>query len=348
MRVVILSFGTRGDVAPFTGLGSGLREAGHEVVLAAHESFAPMVHDAGLTWRPMSPDARALLAGEAGQAMQREGTGFRALFSRWGNRAVSRALPRLAAPVAGFVKDFQRRMGVPATGLNGIYRGTEQQQWPIVHGFSPHVVPRPADWRTGIDVVGYWWPFSSPSWQPPRELVDFLESGSAPVFFGLGSMAQGQGERLSEIISEVVRRTGCRAVVQAGWSGLTATGDDVITVDDVPHEWLFPRMAAIVHHGGAGTTAAGLRAGIPAVPITVFADQPFWAERLRRIGVSPGSVSLKHVTADRVADLLQRATAEPAFQHRARAIAEHVRHEDGAGHVVEAVERLDARCRHHN
>ena len=259
-------------------------------------------------------------------------------FGRWGNRAITEFVPRAAGPFVGFVKDFQRRMGVPATGLAGMYREIERQRWPILHGFSPRILPRPADWRPGIEVVGYWWPHHAPGWEPPAELVDFLESGPPPVFLGFGSMAQGEGERLSEIVTTAVHRAGVRAVVQAGWSGLTATGDDVLSIGDVPHEWLFPRMSAVVHHGGAGTTGAGLRAGVPAVTVTVLADQPFWADRLVRAGVSPGWVPLKKLTAERLADLVRQAVSDPAYRRRAEELSAGIRSEDGAGRVVDFVE----------
>ncbi|MGQ7754229.1 glycosyltransferase [Streptomyces sp. WC2508] len=100
-------------------------------------------------------------------------------------------------------------------------------------------------------------------------------------------MAPGQGERLGELVAAAVTRAGVRAVVQAGWAGLSAVSDDVLAIGDLPHDWLCPRTAAVVHHAGAGTTAAGLRAGVPAVPVPVMADQPFWAARLHRFGVAP-------------------------------------------------------------
>jgi UDP:flavonoid glycosyltransferase YjiC (YdhE family) len=131
-----------------------------------------------------------------------------------------------------------------------------------------------------------------------------------------------------------------RAVVQAGWAGLAAAGDDVLAIDTVPHDWLFPRTAAVVHHAGAGTTGAGLRAGVPAVPVPVLADQPFWADRLARLGVSPGAVRLKRLSVERLAQLIRQAVSEPSYRQRATAVAEQVRGEDGASRVVETLGRL--------
>jgi UDP:flavonoid glycosyltransferase YjiC (YdhE family) len=114
----------------------------------------------------------------------------------------------------------------------------------------------------------------------------------------------------------------------------------MLTVDEVPHSLLFPEMAAVVHHCGAGTTAAGVRAGVPAVPVPVQFDEGFWAERLVAAGVAPGAVPLRRLTADTLAGALVRATREPVFRDRARELGARVREEDGVGRVVEAVGRL--------
>jgi UDP:flavonoid glycosyltransferase YjiC (YdhE family) len=158
-------------------------------------------------------------------------------------------------------------------------------------------------------------------------------------------MAQGDGERLGDIVSRAVRGAGARAVVQAGWAELDAAGDDVLVVGEVPHDWLFPRMAAVVHHAGAGTTGAGLRAGVPVVPVPVLFDQPFWAARLVALGVSPGSVPLARLSAERLSALIRLAVSEPSLRRRAEEVAARVRSEDGAGRIVEAVERLAAPAR---
>jgi UDP:flavonoid glycosyltransferase YjiC (YdhE family) len=205
--------------------------------------------------------------------------------------------------------------------------------WPICHGYSPAVVPRPPDWPAAVHVTGYWWPATPPSWQPPDRLVDFLAAGPPPVFFGFGSMTPDQ-ERLHDIITAAVRRTGVRAVVQSGWAELGPAGNDILLVDDLPHEWLFPRAAAVVHHAGAGTTGAGLRAGVPAVPVPVLVDQPFWADRLCRLGVAPHPLPLHELTADTLADALRTCLDRPAHRLRATELAGRVRADDGAAVVL--------------
>jgi UDP:flavonoid glycosyltransferase YjiC (YdhE family) len=206
--------------------------------------------------------------------------------------------------------------------------------WPICHGYSPAVVPRPSDWPAEVQVTGYRWPATPEGWKPPDELVHFLAAGPAPVFVGFGSMTREQSGRLGEIIGAGVTRAGVRAVVQSGWTGLSGAGRDVLTIGDVPHDWLFPRMAVVVHHAGAGTTAAGIRAGVPAVPVPMLVDQPFWAARLHRLGVAPRPVPVRELTAETLADALRTCLDRPAYRDRAAALARRVRAEDGVAPVL--------------
>lgn len=129
-------------------------------------------------------------------------------------------------------------------------------------------------------------------------------------------------------------------MVQRGWGGLEAAGDDVLTVGEVPHSALFPRMAAVVHHCGAGTTAAGLRAGVPAVPVPIQFDEGFWATRLVALGVAPAAVPLRGLTADSLSAALVRATREPAYAERAKVLGARVRAEDGVAPVLAALDTL--------
>jgi UDP:flavonoid glycosyltransferase YjiC (YdhE family) len=148
-------------------------------------------------------------------------------------------------------------------------------------------------------------------------------------------MATGHGERFAEIVLAAVRRAGVRAVVQAGWAGLAVAGDDVLSIGEAPHDWLMPRTAAVVHHAGAGTTAAGLRAGVPAVAVPVLADQPFWARRLHALGAAPRPVPLPELTADALAAALREVTTTPSYTARARALARRLAVEDGTARVAQ-------------
>ena len=287
----------------------------------------------GVYLQPLEPTREfpALLAG-----------GVRS-FGGWGNLASGHLADALIGlPFMSEVNKGRSQLGLPHQTYGQLRRELRAERWPIVHGFSRHVVPRPYDWRDGLNVVGHWWPAPDPSWTPPDQLVDFLASGEPPVFVGFGSMATGTGdaERLASVAVEALRTVGVRGVLQAGWSGLTAVGDDVLSIGEAPHEWLFPRMAALVHHAGMGTSGAGVRSGIPAVSVPVLADQPFWASRLSALGVSATPIPFSQLTSERLAEALREVLVNPAFGRRARSLAQQVIGEDGAGAVVDAVNRL--------
>jgi UDP:flavonoid glycosyltransferase YjiC (YdhE family) len=230
-------------------------------------------------------------------------------------------------------------LGLPPTGPAAALRTRERQGWPVLHGFSPRVVARPRDWRSGLDVAGYWWPYDGDA-RLPDNLLSFIEAGPPPVFVGLGSATVPDPARVSAEIVRALRGAGLRGVIQHGWAGLSATGDDMLTVDEVPHSALFPRMAAVVHHAGAGTTAAGLRAGVPAVPVPIQFDESFWAARLVALGVAPGAVPLRRLSADTLEAALLRVTRDAEYRERARALGARIREEDGVTPVLEAVDRL--------
>jgi UDP:flavonoid glycosyltransferase YjiC (YdhE family) len=219
---------------------------------------------------------------------------------------------------------------------------------PTLYGFSPHVVPRPADWGPGVHLTGYWFLDRPAGYEPPAALRDFLAGGPPPVYLGFGSMTpQGAGAMTGTILA-ALERAGRRGVLLKGWGSLGAgeLPPWAIAVDDVPHEWLFPRMAAVVHHGGAGTTAAGLRAGVPSLVVPLGFDQPYWGWRVAQLGVGPRPIARKRLTVDRLARAITEATADEAMQDRAARLGALVRAEDGVGRVVRIVEEsLAARAR---
>ncbi|MFD2691211.1 glycosyltransferase [Streptomyces phyllanthi] len=260
---------------------------------------------------------------------------------RLGNRTAGRFALRMADRVYGqAVSDLRRRLDLPAVSAPAMRRRQEQAHWPVLYGFSTALVPRPSDWRPGLDVVGTWWPHLHPAERLPAELEDFLRAGPRPVFIGFGSMAAGEGERLGEIAVGALRRAGLRGVLQSGSAGLAADGDDVLTIGDVPHELLFPRLAAVVHHAGAGTTAAALRAGVPAVAVPVTADQPFWAARLAALGAAPDPIPFTSLTAERLADALGQVVRRQTYARAAATAARHMATEDGAGRALRAVQHM--------
>jgi sterol 3beta-glucosyltransferase len=398
MRILIAAAGSRGDVAPCTGLGAELGQAGYDVALATTGAFAPLVREAGLEFRslPGRPesqrdvtDRRELMrtavafVTDLGQGFAdavaqgtdllllsattaqlgwhlSEATGVPTLgaylqptaptgdfppvvtgtrsLGRLGNRTAGRFALRMADRIyTQAVTELRRRLDLPPLTPAAMRRRQERADWPVLHGFSTALVSRPSDWRSGLDVVGTWWPYVAPDRRLPAELEDFLAAGPRPVFIGFGSMAGGHGERLSEIAVTALRSAGLRGILQAGSAGLVADGDDVLTIGDVPHALLFPRVAAVVHHAGAGTAAAGLRAGAPAVPVPVTADQPFWAGRLAALGAATDPIPFTSLTAERLADALGRVVRRQTYARAAAVAAQHMATEDGAGAVLKAL-----------
>ncbi|MFH7598687.1 glycosyltransferase [Streptomyces racemochromogenes] len=401
MRIAIMTAGSRGDVAPYTGLGAGLVRAGHEVTPVTHGMFEPLAAGSGVRFRPLPGDPRAELHARRGRDLHRSRTGAvkllraAALARRMApgmtaplvraareadvvlaggalaplGHAVAQGLSRpsmglflqplhgtsafpppmlgtrslgplgnriggdavLAAVDHVFTRAARRLAedhGLPVQGLSPARRDRERQGWPVWHGFSELVVPRPRDRRPGLEVCGYWWPHDAAGGLP-AELEDFLGSGPAPVYVGLGSATTPDPRRVSAHVVTALRACGLRGVVQHGWAGLSATGDDMITIGDVPHSLLFPRMAALVHHAGAGTTGATLRAGVPCVPLPVRFDAHFWASRLVELGTAPEVVPLRRLDSATLGAALRRAVTEPSHRDRARRIARRLAAEDG-------------------
>jgi sterol 3beta-glucosyltransferase len=197
--------------------------------------------------------------------------------------------------------------------------------------FSEHVIPRPKDWPACAEILGYCFLDAPTSWQPPRRLVDFLAAGTTPIYVGFGSMTGMQPERLAQLTRDALRASKLRAVIGMGWGGLAGFegSDDVLVIDDVPHDWLFPRVAAVVHHCGAGTTAAALRAGKPSVAVPLFADQPVWARTLHKLGAAPAPVPKRKLDAHRLAGAIKQVTQDRSYTARADAIGALVRAEAG-------------------
>ncbi|WP_078289973.1 glycosyltransferase [Mycobacterium sp. D16R24] len=406
-RIVIAAIGSHGDVAPLTGIGTRLRQAGHHVTLAAYERFNSLISNAGLDFRgipePATPSENAdvnvtkelaeflaprgmrslgiallsaihdvpadllllspysELAGHPlAEAKGIPSMGIRlqpwsataefppAALGAWSagsaaNRLASHAGAWLVDRLyGGVVSGFRRDLGLPKASAGQLRRSRSGSEWTVLHGFSPHIVPRPSDWRPGLEVTGYWWPQPDPRWQPSPTLVDFLAAGDPPVFIGFGSTmtSAAQAVRVSELVRETLRLVGMRGIVQTGWAGINAADDSVLTVGELPHSWLFPRMAAVVHHCGAGTVAAGLRAGVPTVAVPGLGDQPFWARRLRDLGLSAGTIPQRTLTVERLADALRAAVTDRQLTGRSRRVADLIATDDGAAGVVVTVDRM--------
>jgi UDP:flavonoid glycosyltransferase YjiC (YdhE family) len=233
-------------------------------------------------------------------------------------------------------------LGLPKSSFWGPYNSARFKQHPVLYCYSPSVLPKPADWDERLHVTGYWFLDPDEDWTPPADLVQFLAAGAPPVFIGFGSMSPRDPAALTQVILQALARTQQRAIILSGWGGLHADDlpDTVYMLDSVPFAWLFPRVAAVVHHGGAGTTAAGLRAGVPSIIVPFFADQPFWGRRVADLGVGPQPIPRKQFTADRLAQAIEMTVTDQALRQRAADLGAQIRSEDGIARAVEVNDQL--------
>jgi sterol 3beta-glucosyltransferase len=233
----------------------------------------------------------------------------------------------------------KKTLGLPPHPPGG-YFARMRRQTPVLNGFSPLVVPPPADWGTHIHTVGYWLPEEA-GWQPSTDLLRFLEAGSKPVFIGFGSMAVPEPKKTTALLLAALERTGQRGILHAGWAGLAQDSlpDTVFRIDYAPYAWLFPRMKMIVHHGGSGTTAFGLRSGAPSMVVSFTYDQPFWGQRIAALGAGPGPIPFNRLAVDSLVEAISNTVENTAMFSQAAQVAAVLHQEDGPGSAVKVIEK---------
>lgn len=232
-----------------------------------------------------------------------------------------------------------RELDMPPASLAGPFEQLYEEQTPSMYAFSPLVAPPPKDWPGWIHVTGYWFLEPPERWTPPQDLMDFLDDGPPPVYIGFGSMTNRKPTENIEIALEALKRSGQRGILLRGWGGVS-NGEvprDIFVLDAIPHLWLFPRMAAVVHHGGAGTTGVGLRSGVPSIVVPHFADQPFWGERVHKLGVGPRPIPRWRLTASGLAKAITRAVEDTEMRTRAAKLGEQLRAEHGVDEAVRII-----------
>ncbi|MEU7824712.1 glycosyltransferase [Catellatospora sp. NPDC049133] len=270
-------------------------------------------------------------------------TGPSPLGTRLGHRLTAAALRMPFAPATRKVRTDVLGLPAQADPKRDPRRGL-----PAVYGYSRHVVPAAPEWGPYRHVTGYWMLPARDDWAPPPALRSFLDAGPAPVCIGFGSMAGGDPAALTELVVRAARQAGVRAVLLSGWGGLQQPADladDILVLDEAPHDRLLPQCAAVVHHGGAGTTGAGFAAGIPQVVVPFGVDQPFWAARVAALGAGPAPIARRRLTSARLAAALRAVTADGGMRRRAADLGARVRAEDGVGAAVAVFDRLGARLR---
>ena len=411
-KVLLISFGSRGDVQPYIALGKALSARGASVTLSTSKTFNEIIQSHGLAAAPNSIDVQEMMQSpEMEQALRSFRGKLQAM--RIGKELVSRQLDEswqivrelrpdiiVYHPKAAAATYFARAVGataipsflqpgiIPTKHLppvlvtfpdlgqfgnrvsNAIFgqilqlggrsivgpwmkahpklmlageispldgycpRGTEV---PRLHAFSRHIVPKPEDWPSRDLLTGAWFLDESVN-QPDPALANFVKSGPPPIYVGFGSMRGKNPKKTTRIVIDAIRLSGTRAVLALGWGGLLNADvpEGIHIVKSAPHDWLFPRCAAVVHHGGAGTLHQGLRCGRPTLICPVFADQPFWGKRVEALGVGPKPIKMKKLTTPNLARALDELR-QPQYHAAAVTLAEAIHAEGGATHAAEAV-----------
>lgn len=236
-------------------------------------------------------------------------------------------------------EQVRRRAGLPKRKLYTPFKDTPHRlPTPILCAWSPSILPPSSDWGSRVHVTGYYYfPYNN-SYTPPNELDEFLKLGKRPICVSFGSMVNKDAQKIDEIIRKALSQTGNRGIILSGWgsAGLESSSD-FLYLESSPHDWLLPKCKMLIHHGGAGTTSAALRAGIPQVVLPFMADQPFWGSRVHAIGVAPKPIRVNLLSVEKMASAILKAESR-AFLERTQAVGQIIRGEDGVGNAAQLIE----------
>jgi sterol 3beta-glucosyltransferase len=262
---------------------------------------------------------------------------------RWYNRLTYRFMTRATWMATGkYINEWRRDNGMQRRRCGLYLRRADGEPMPALHAYSESVIPQPADWPETTRVTGYWFLDRPEGWRPPAELEAFLSPGPPPVYVGFGSVFGRDPARLTRIVVEAVRGAGLRAIIARGWGGLEPARLElpptILRIDEAPHDWLFPRVAAVVHHGGCGTTAAGLRAGRPTVVCPLFGDQPFWGAKVEALGVGSAPIPQKKLNREVLTAALIQVTRSASIKEKAHLLGQRIEQEDGVGNAIRLIE----------
>ncbi|XP_024029390.1 sterol 3-beta-glucosyltransferase UGT80B1 isoform X1 [Morus notabilis] len=243
--------------------------------------------------------------------------------------------------IRGYINDFRKRKLKSAPiAYFSTYHGSISHL-PTGYMWSPHVVPKPSDWGPLVDVVGYCFLNLGSKYQPQEKFVQWIQKGPKPVYIGFGSMPLEDPQKTTRIILEALKDTEQRGIIDRGWGDLGTLMQvpvDVFLLEDCPHDWLFPQCSAVVHHGGAGTTATGLRAGCPTTIVPFFGDQFFWGDRINKKGLGPTPIPISQLSVENLSNAI-RYMLQPEVKSRVLEVAKLIENEDGVAAAVDAFHR---------
>ncbi|XP_042481249.1 sterol 3-beta-glucosyltransferase UGT80B1-like isoform X3 [Macadamia integrifolia] len=243
--------------------------------------------------------------------------------------------------IGGFVNEFRKRkLKLAPIAYFSTYHGSISHL-PTGYMWSPHLVPKPNDWGPLVDVVGFCFLNLGATYQPQKEFTQWLQDGPKPIYIGFGSMPLEDAQNATNIILKALKDTGQRGIIGRGWGDLgilEEASENVFLLEDCPHDWLFPQCSAVVHHGGAGTTATGLRAGCPTTIVPFFGDQFFWGDRVHQIGVGPAQIPISELTIESLSNAIT-FMLQPEVKARAMELAKKIENEDGVAAAVDVFHR---------
>ena len=260
------------------------------------------------------------------------------ILNRWAGHLTERLIWSFTKETTNYLR--QTHLDLPPHSARSYLHA--RRQAPTILGASRHVVPPAEDWPSPTTVTGYWFLDESAGWQPPAALVSFLEDGPPPVYIGFGSMSNRNPQATMDLILSALKETGQRAILSSGWANMHSDElpPHVYSVANVPHTWLFERVGAVVHHGGAGTTATGLRAGKPTMIVPHMGDQPYWGRRVHELGVGVKAVPRHKISVPALAAGIEQLVHDAQMRAKAQALGEKIRQEKGVENAVNAIEEF--------
>ncbi|XVF39067.1 hypothetical protein PTKIN_Ptkin01aG0006000 [Pterospermum kingtungense] len=243
--------------------------------------------------------------------------------------------------IRGYINDFRKKkLKLPPIAYFSTYNGSISHL-PTGYMWSSHLVPKPKDWGPLVDVVGYCFLNLGSKYQPQEEFVQWIQKGPQPIYIGFGSMPLEDSKKTTDIILEALKDTRQRGIIGQGWGELgqfTGVPENVFILEDCPHDWLFPQCSAVVHHGGAGTTATGLKAGCPTTIVPFFGDQFFWGDRVHQRGLGPAPIPISQLNVENLSNAI-RFMLQPEVKSLAMELAKLIENEDGVAAAVDAFHR---------
>ncbi|MFN8579124.1 MAG: glycosyltransferase [Candidatus Sericytochromatia bacterium] len=239
-------------------------------------------------------------------------------------------------------KNIVKKLNRPKIGFWGRRNELEKLKFPMIYGFSKYIIKRPNDWNKNHKITGYWFLDTQKNFKPEKELLKFLDTDKKIIYAGFGSMVNRNPEETSNMIIKSIKGLNVKLIIMTGWGGLSISDnyEDIHVVNQIPHDWIFPKINAVIHHCGAGTTSATLRAGIPSISVPFFGDQPFWSNQIYKLGLSTKPINRKDLNSSNLREAIIESIANDNLINRAKIISKKINSENGISNAVETIKQI--------